>query len=940
VKKSKFLGIVLSMALMTGLLPGLTLPQPVAAASTETITVTKYDTDGATILNQVNLTYAEMEAYLPVQGDGETLYYMQGPTFQPDNLWDPDETVNLKNKGAIKGTDVKDLCELVGGAEAGDQIQIKADDGYNQRFYYDNIYNPTPQQGKFVLAWYTKNAGDTYPLLYPDGAYVPEFASGMQLVFLVENTNDAGQYVFGHQDMRDSLPEDNWHFYYDGTVEYPSANGLSIKNISEVNIYSQPAPAWSIDVTGAVTQPVSQSWFENALACHETAYWTDGSGNVWSGLPLWWLVGLADDQNIHGPFAFNDPLAAAGYDIEVRAVDNYAKVFASQDVARSSDYIIANQKNGAPLSEADGYPLKLVGNAVAHSGSLRVGKIASINLLNIPTIETWTLALSGAINYDMMQVEFEGAVNCNTIDHKATYTDTNGDTWTGLPLWLLVGWVDDDIMHGPGSFNDALATAGYQVRVTATDGYYYTFDSVDVARNDGIIVVNKVNGQDLAEGSYPLRLNGDGFAGGSGWKVREIVRIELLNLPVVADWELELSGMTSSTLAAADFANEAAANPASWVDGSGNNWSGVALWRLVGKVDDGDPATFNDDFASRNYSITVIASDGFSRSFDSTLIARNDSIIIANQLNGQPLPENRYPLRLVGTGLSSGQMVSKVVRIEFTVPWDLELVGFSSYTMPNTEFATEAAANPESYVDGSDFWSGLALWRLVARVDDGDPTTLNSMLAELGYQIKIIAADGYSKTFDSSSVAFNDDIIVANLLNGDPLPPNRWPLRINGPGLSGGQKVSQIAKIELLNLPLLMDEYSVQNMTINFTHRLPMRDDVIIGTGTFALPDGTSFNPATDEVIFNIDGVEVVVPAGSFRKLGNQNVYTYRSRGNERPMVSITLDFRRGTWDFKARNIDASAINGFDGVSVTMVIGGVIGTENINMLIDSLSYRP
>jgi hypothetical protein len=44
----------------------------------------------------------------------------QGPTFDPVNLWDPDETCpgdSLKDKGALKGTDLKDLCNLVVGAD-------------------------------------------------------------------------------------------------------------------------------------------------------------------------------------------------------------------------------------------------------------------------------------------------------------------------------------------------------------------------------------------------------------------------------------------------------------------------------------------------------------------------------------------------------------------------------------------------------------------------------------------------------------------------------------------------------------------------------------------------------------------------------------------------------------------------------------------------------
>jgi hypothetical protein len=53
-----------------------------------------------------------MRDNLTVYGDGTTHYYFQGPTFDPDNLWDPDEMVNIDSRdyGACKGTDVKDLC--------------------------------------------------------------------------------------------------------------------------------------------------------------------------------------------------------------------------------------------------------------------------------------------------------------------------------------------------------------------------------------------------------------------------------------------------------------------------------------------------------------------------------------------------------------------------------------------------------------------------------------------------------------------------------------------------------------------------------------------------------------------------------------------------------------------------------------------------------------
>ena len=39
-----------------------------------------------------------------------------------------------------------------------------------------------------------------------------------------------------------------------------------------------------------------------------------------------------------------------------------------------------------------------------------------------------------------------------------------------------------------------------------------------------------------------------------------------------------------------------------------------------------------------------------------------------------------------------------------------------------------------------------------------------------GYDIKVIGGDNYSATLDSASIARNDGYIVANTLNGEPLP--------------------------------------------------------------------------------------------------------------------------------------------------------------------------
>jgi DMSO/TMAO reductase YedYZ molybdopterin-dependent catalytic subunit len=491
----------------------------------------------------------------------------------------------------------------------------------------------------------------------------------MQLIFLTEITNTAGQHVFGHDDMRNYLPEDNWHHFWDGGIQYPSSNGISIKYISKVNIYTEPPEPWGITVTSAVTTtPVSQSWFENALACHEVVTWTDSSDDVWSGLPLWWLLGLADDEVVHGMGSFNDALAREGYDIEVQASDGYTRSFRSEDVRRSSGYIVANLINGKPLT--DSFPLRLVGSEIT-SGRDRVGMIERINLLNIPDIETWELELSGAQDYTMSQAEFESAVYCPDIGHSAVYTEEGSavNPWKGLPLWVLVGWVDDANQHGPDAFNDELAELGYDVRVIAADGYSYTFPISDVVRNDNIIVANTINDLPLSDNSYPLRLVGSDLTSGNQ-EVKKIAKIELLNLP----WTLELSGADVYTMTRADFEEAVPSYGAVYtkeVELNGGDtaiyeWKGLPLWRLAGWVDDDNqgPDAFNDNLADLGYDVRVIAADGYSYTFPISDVVRNDNIIVANTINDLPLSDNSYPLRLVGSDLTPGKQIKQVVRIE------------------------------------------------------------------------------------------------------------------------------------------------------------------------------------------------------------------------------------------------------------------------------------
>lgn len=241
-----------------------------AQASTTEVHVVKFAYDGVSIINETMVNYSWMRDNLPVMG-AENLYttnythhYFQGPTFDENNLWDHTESINVDSRdyGAVAGTDIKDLCELVGGMSPGDEVKIKSLDGFHKWFNYINVYNNhanetlNSRQGPMVLAWYNGEdsiTGELQGVGYPDTGY----HRGMRLHFFADNsTNPWIRHVFGLWDMHECLDERYWHYYdgYPGFKGYPSSSGLSVYSVNRLEIYSRLAPSRALD-TGTSATP-------------------------------------------------------------------------------------------------------------------------------------------------------------------------------------------------------------------------------------------------------------------------------------------------------------------------------------------------------------------------------------------------------------------------------------------------------------------------------------------------------------------------------------------------------------------------------------------------------------------------------------------------------------------------------------------------------------
>ena len=239
---------------------------PCWAAGTTDVQIVKYANDGSTILNETTVDYEWMMNNLNVYGNGVTHYYHQGPIFQEEwervhpnetwnrerDKWNPEEDVNVltKDLGAVKGTDVKDLCELVGGMADGDIIEIKAVDGFFKQFPYETIYEPEPRQGPLVVTWYTTDATESGN---EEGFVDDGYDSGMRLVFFADtSTNPWGKHVFGINDMKACIPEEYWHYYQ--YPDYPTTTGFAMKYVNRIFIRSTLKPPEEDGGTGDSTR--------------------------------------------------------------------------------------------------------------------------------------------------------------------------------------------------------------------------------------------------------------------------------------------------------------------------------------------------------------------------------------------------------------------------------------------------------------------------------------------------------------------------------------------------------------------------------------------------------------------------------------------------------------------------------------------------------------
>jgi hypothetical protein len=420
-----------------------------------------------------------------VQVDLPLLSISAGGTVAYEGPAMSDGAENWKSPKTYAGIPLSAILSEVGGMTSGDVLSIVAGDGYTKRLPYAAIYSETPA-GTPILGLEVGS----------DGEDAPTF------VFLAPDER------FSNADMLAALGPDYAHYFGDK----PSTTGLMVKSVAYVIVNydggalpdlseAAAAAAQSEPVTDVTLTVVrGETTFTYTLAEVEAFDTISASGTftnsaganytaAYVGVPMATLIG-----NVPGDAT-----------ILVTASDGYSMNYKAEMFFDTSagTWILAYKENGAYMPLDPGYfRIVQVGSDTPHfQSSLSARMVQKIEVRG--EYEPYTLTATGAVTRVFQRSELEAGIGCPC--HTSTITATMkgvAATYTGLPLWRLVAYIDDGVFPATGEgihyndtdFDDSLLTMGYSVVLTASDGYSQTVPLSVIAHDDQFIVAFKKDG--------------------------------------------------------------------------------------------------------------------------------------------------------------------------------------------------------------------------------------------------------------------------------------------------------------------------------------------------------------------------------------------------------------------------------------------------------------
>lgn len=367
-------------------------------------------------------------------------------------------------------------------------------------------------------------------------------------------------------------------------------------------------------------------------------------------------------------------------------------------------------------------------------------------------------------------------------------------SYRGMPFYQIIAMVDGQDASHPYTFSRELWSTGYEITLTATDGYAVTFDTAAVSY-ENMLFVTEEDGEQVSP-----RIVGD--MSKKLW-VRDLALIELTlgdaaqSAQKVPDFDLVLDINGATTNLSIEEMQKSplyVEGPGSYTTSAGTTYT--SIWAGV---------RFSDLLNLRmslekEDTITLIATDGYEMTYSGSMILdESDGIwILAFLQDGAYLPEDPGYIRTVKvgpetpdiTGHSSVRMIKKIkvsgqpfrdfeisIRGKMDTMVDRQTMQSGISCHKRTVFFERKSTKAN--------YTGIPVWRLLAYADDpqyaphaqdSSIVSYHQELAQEGYTVEIEAMDGFVVRLSSSELDKNDDIILAMYKESEELPENEWPL--------------------------------------------------------------------------------------------------------------------------------------------------------------------
>lgn len=412
--------------------------------------------------------------------EGTVIY--QGPVLKEgEENWKPVQTYS--------GVPLEAVLQEIGGLDDDETLAVIAVDGWHKILPAAVVFGATP-------------AGTPILALSHRGDAPGEWEDAPMLVFLPEDGR------FSNDDMLTAFGPDLSHYY----AGHPSTTGFMVKNVGYIIVnydggalpeLAAESAAEEISLSpegivlsvkrGGVLAEYTLADIEQLEVITAQGTFTNSAGvdytAPYSGVPLTTLIGnLSEDATVR-----------------VTASDGYSMNYPVEMLVdrHEGTWILAFKENGEYMPLDPGY-LRIVriGENNPHfESSLSARMVERIEILGV--YEEYTLLLKGAVERLFTRGELEAGIGCPC--HTATVTSTSkgeAHTYTGLPLWRLIAYVDDGVYpdaelgihYNEEDFSDDLAAQNYTITLTASDGYAQTMPSTLVARDERFIVAFKEDG--------------------------------------------------------------------------------------------------------------------------------------------------------------------------------------------------------------------------------------------------------------------------------------------------------------------------------------------------------------------------------------------------------------------------------------------------------------